>query len=103
MPYTLKKLPEAGIEANTAAAWYEQKKTGLGFDFLDRIDDAIVVILQNPFRYARRFGDVRRAPVRHFRFYGVYYFIQREDVAIISIFNDRQDPSRLRERREHAG
>ena len=99
MPYALKKLPQAEVEAHAAAAWYEEQKPGLGFDLLDRVDDAVASLLQNPFRYGLRFGDVRRAPVRRFKFYGVYYFIQREEAVIISVFNDRQDPARLRERR----
>jgi plasmid stabilization system protein ParE len=103
MPYALNKLPQAGVEVDAAAAWYEERKLGLGFDFLDKVDDAIAVIVQNPFRYGLRFGDVHRAPVRRFRSYGVYYFIQREEVVIISVFNDRQDPRRLRERREQVG
>ncbi len=103
MPYALKKLPQAGVEADAAAAWYEEQKPGLGFQFLDRVDDAIAVIVQNPFRYGLRFGDVRRATVRRFKTYGVYYFVQREEIVVISVFNDRQDPRRLRERREQVG
>jgi len=61
------------------------------------------VIVQNPFRYGKRFGDVRRATVRRFKTYGVYYFVQREEIVVISVFNDRQDPRRLRERREQVG
>jgi len=49
MPYALKKLPQAEAEANDAAAWYEEKKLGLGFDLLDRVDEAIANIRENPF------------------------------------------------------
>ena len=87
------------LKLTTRPAWYEEKKLGLGFELLDRVDEAIAKIRDNPFRYSLRFGDVRRAPVRRFKFYGVYYFVEREDVVIISVFNDRQDPDRLRERR----
>ena len=102
MPYALKKLPQAGVEADEAAGWYERQKPGLGFDFLNQVDAAVAVIVQNPIRHGLRFGDVRRAPIRRFKFYGVYYFVQREEIVIISIFNDRQDPRRRRERREQA-
>jgi len=102
MSYALRKLPQAGVEADEAAEWYEGQKPGLGFDFLAKVDAAVSVIARNPFRYGLRFGDVRRAPVRRFKFYGVYYFVQREEIVIISVFSDRQDPRRLRERREQA-
>ena len=100
MPYALKKLREAGAEADSIAAWYEQRKPGLGFEFLDEVDRAVEVIVQNPFRHGVRFGDVRRAPVRGFKFYGVYYFVQGEEVVIVSVFSDRRDPRWLRERRQ---
>ena len=99
MPYALRKLPEAGAEAKDAAAWYEERHPGLGFDFLAQVDRAIESVVQNPFRHAIRFGDVRRAPVRRFKFNGIYYFVLAEDVIIISVFNDRQDPAKLRQRR----
>ena len=100
MPYRLRKLRDAGTEADVVAAWYEERKPGLGFGFLDQIDRTVEIIGQNPFRYGVRFGDVRRAPVRGFRSYGIYYFVQGEEVIIISVFSDRRDPQSLRERRQ---
>ncbi len=99
MAYALRKLPEAEAEAEAAATWYEEQRPGLGLDFLARVDEAINGIAQNPFRNGLRFGDVRRAAVRGFRFYGLYYFIQSQEVVVISVFNDRRHPDRLRERR----
>ena len=103
MPYALKKLPQAEVEADEVAGWYEGQKPGLGFAFLTEVDAAVAVIAKNPFRHGLRFGDLRRAPMRRFKFYGVYYFVQREEIVIISVFNDRQDPRRLRTRRTQVG
>ena len=102
MPFAIKKLPRAGVEADETAEWYDRRKPGLGLDFLHEVDAAVAGIGQNPFRHSLRFGDVRRAPIRRFKFYGVYYFVLGEEIVIISVFNDRQDPQRLRERREQA-
>jgi len=102
MPYALRKLAEADLEAEAAAAWYEQQKPGLGFDFLEQVDEAIKVLPQNPFRHGLRFGDVRRAPVHRFKSYGIYYFVQHDQIVIISVFDDRRDPDRLRQRRKQA-
>jgi plasmid stabilization system protein ParE len=103
MPYALKKLPQAEAEADATAAWYERQKPGLGFEFTNKLDAAVRLIAANPFRCGLRFGDVRRAPIRRFRFYGIYDFVTADEIVIISVFNDRQDPRRLRARREQAG
>lgn len=102
MTYRLRKVPEAEADLQSAAQWYEDQKPGLGFDFLERVEAAVAVIAQNPFRYGRRFADVHRAPVKRFKFYGVYHFVQKDEIVIISVFSDRRDPERLRERRSQA-
>ena len=40
-----------------------------------------------------RFADVRRAPVRRFKFYGVYYVVQEQEVWVIAICKDDGDRS----------
>ena len=52
MPFTIRKLPPAETEAAGAAIWYEKQRPGLGFDFLDRVDEAVGIIRENPLRYA---------------------------------------------------
>jgi toxin ParE1/3/4 len=100
MPYDLRRLPQAEAENEAAAIWYENRKPTLGFASLARIDEAVAHIARNPLRYSIRFGDVRRAPVARFKNYGVYYFVQGAEIVIISIFNDRRDPTLLKTRRE---
>lgn len=38
---------DASIEAQEAAAWYEEKREGLGFDFLWEVATAFLVVREN--------------------------------------------------------
>ena len=40
--------PEAQAELEAAADWYEQQKVGLGAEFLDGIEKAMVAVQKHP-------------------------------------------------------
>jgi hypothetical protein len=44
-----------------AYAWHEAKEPGLGNTFLERLNETIARIAQNPVQYALVVADVRRA------------------------------------------
>ena len=98
MTFTLKKLTIAQAEARSAARWYEQQRPKLGLAFLDSLDKTMTSILANPMRDGIRFGNVRRAPISRFSVYGVYYYIEEQDIVIIAIFHGRRDPEKLMRR-----
>ena len=50
-----------------------------------------------------RFADVRRAPIRRFKFYGLYYLVREHEVWIIGIEHGRRHPRHLQERRKKTG
>ena len=75
MTFVLKKLRPAEEDALEAALWYDEREAGLGDDFLDEVEAAVLALSRNAMIHRVRFADVRRAPVRRFRFYGVYYVV----------------------------
>jgi plasmid stabilization system protein ParE len=99
MAFVVKKLPPAEEDALEAALWYDQREQGLGDDFLDAVD----ALAQDALIHRVRFADVRRAPVRRFKFYGVYYLIRDREVWVIAIQHGRRHPRRLQQRRRGAG
>jgi len=48
MKRTLRVLPEAEAELQSAATWYEEKRPGLGIEFIAVVDRAFESILENP-------------------------------------------------------
>ena len=48
MKRTLRVLPDAEAELQSAAIWYEEKCRGLGIEFVAVVDSALESVLENP-------------------------------------------------------
>ena len=80
-----------------ARAWYEDRQSGLGIDFLIALSAVLEKIEENPKQYAVRFGLVRAAPVRKFPYF-VYYRYQKPHVMIIAVGHTSQNPKAWQKR-----
>ena len=88
--------PEASSELGEAAQWYEQRRSGLGIEFLEAIDTALQFIARFPEAGAPVPGvplslPVRRAPVRRFPFHVVYLELP-DAIRILAFAHDRRSP-----------
>ena len=84
MSFVVKKLRLAEQDALEAAIWYEKRQTGLGENFLAEVDRAVRVLSREALHYGIRFADVRRRPIHRFKFYGIYYVVQGEEVWVLA-------------------
>jgi plasmid stabilization system protein ParE len=98
MSLAVRKLPLAEQDALDAAIWYEQRRPGLGEEFLDEVDRAVRALTDSALHHRIRFVDVRRASIHRFKFYGIYYIVRDEEVWILAIFHGRRHPRVLQER-----
>ena len=98
MSLVVRKLPLAEQDALDAAIWYEQRRPGLGEEFLHEVDRAVRALGESALHHRIRFADVRRTPIHRFKFYGIYYIVRDEEVWILAIFHGRRHPRRLQER-----
>ncbi|MFH0784631.1 MAG: type II toxin-antitoxin system RelE/ParE family toxin [Pseudomonadota bacterium] len=90
----LRYTAEAKEDLVIAFEWYEGQRRGLGFEFLDCVEAAIETILQMPKLYAKQHDSFRRTLVRRFPF-SIFYTIEKKEIVIHAIFDNRQDPVRL--------
>ena len=74
--------------------WYEGQRYGLGFEFLDCVEAVVETIHQMPKLYTKHHDNFRRALVRRFPF-SVFYTIEKEEIVVHAIFDNRRDPARL--------
>jgi hypothetical protein len=58
--------PLAEDEAVEAREWYESKRSGLGTEFAEAIDETVARIAENPFAYQRAHQEIRRAVLTRF-------------------------------------
>ena len=64
--------PEAELELEAAALWYEEKQTGLGDDFLDEFAATLRRIVAEPDRWRKIRGDNRKLNFQRFPYAIVY-------------------------------
>ena len=89
--------PEARRDIEEAYDWYENRRVGLGEEFLGCVDACIEAICRNPELYAKIFRDYRRGVVRRFP-YAVFYEFEADTVTVYCVFHTSRDPEKWRTR-----
>jgi plasmid stabilization system protein ParE len=99
MSFVIRRLRVAEEDALEAALWYDEREPGLGEDFLREVEIAVQLLVRDALLHRIRFGDVRRAPVRRFKYYGIYYMVVGPEVWVVAVYHGRRHPKHLEERR----
>ena len=89
--------PEAEQDVDGAYCWYEDRRPGLGEEFLSCVDAGIQTISRIPELYAKVHEEYRRALVRRFP-YAIFYEYNGGKVIVYSIFHTSMDPRKWRSR-----
>jgi len=98
MPYNYRLSGEAESDVYDSYVWYENKKEGLGEEFLDALDTAERAVSDNPLIYSLRYKKIVRAFVVDRFPYLVLYVVNGNDIDVISVFNTNQHPRRWKKR-----
>ena len=88
--------PEAKQELEAAAAWYEERREGLGLELVAEVDAVFTAIARNPVRfplYPRVSPElgVRRAGARRFP-YSIAFIDLPTVVRVLAIAHERRRP-----------
>jgi toxin ParE1/3/4 len=89
--------PEAEQDITEAYDWYEQRRSGLGEDFLGCVDACIQRVRRSPDLFAKVYVEYRRALIRRFP-YAIFYEFKGEIVTTYCVFHTSQNPSKWRQR-----
>ena len=84
-------LRPAELEMLDAARYYELQATGLGTDFIDKIDAAIQDISENPERWPIIKDNIRRRLIRRFP-YALLYRVDPDEVIVQATMHLRRRP-----------
>jgi plasmid stabilization system protein ParE len=82
---------EAQAEIYTAVAFYEERRQGLGLQFLLSLDAVFERIRRQPRAFPVIDGSVRRAMLRRFP-YAVIFDLEEDRATILAAFHDRRQP-----------
>ena len=88
---TLILRPAAAADIEEAYRWYEARRAGLGQEYLESVQRALDLVMENPRAYPIVHRDARRALLRRFP-YGLFYRLIREQVIIVACFHAKRNP-----------
>ena len=81
--------PDAYGHIRSATRWYVLKEINLPGRFLAELDEILDSIAENPYRFRRVRGSVRRALMKRFP-YSVYFVLAVDTVYVAGILHQRQ-------------
>lgn len=93
MTYILEVKDEANLEIIEAYLYYEEKRTGLGEEFLEHLDTYFDRITANPKHFPQKRKPYREAFIKRFPFL-IIYEIEKKKVVVYSVFNTWQNPEK---------
>jgi plasmid stabilization system protein ParE len=95
----LRLRPEARLDLQVAARWYEAQEQGLGRKFLDEVRRTLQRIRTNPEAYPLGYRGTRRALIRRFP-YGVIYLpvAELDAIVVLAVLHCGRDPKLWRQR-----
>lgn len=78
--------PEASLEIEEAARWYENQLAGLGVSFVLEVDSAIKRVKKDPMLYPQVYRSMRRALLHRFP-YAMYFVINNSKIHIFAVLH----------------
>lgn len=97
MAYELIIRPEAEQDLDDAFAWYEEKRQGLGHDFLLQINAGLRLLERSPLIFAEQYKGIRRHLIRRFP-YKIFYRVDDRKVIVLAAIYGGRDPQWIRKR-----
>lgn len=88
----------ARADMTAAFAWYEDRRAGLGHEFLDAASVILARIEAQPQQFPVAFDDIRMALLRRFP-YVVYFVVLPQHTSVLAIVHGRRNPRVWKRRR----
>ncbi len=97
MAANLVLAPEAEQDITKAYDWYENRRPGLGEEFLGCVEACLEAIRRTPETFLKVHEDYRRGLLRRFPF-AVFYEASDQTVTIYGVLHTSRDPTKWRQR-----
>ena len=90
--------PGAQVELQEAAFWYEAQQQGLGDEFEAEVSSVLAQIDQTPLRFRSIGNAIRKAQLKKFSKYSIYYYVTSSHLGVVAIHHGARDPEELKRR-----
>ena len=97
MKYRATIRPEAENDLKEAFSWYEDKRQGLGHDFLLQVDAGLKLIERNPKIYSPEHKGTRKHVIKRFP-YKVVYLVEKERIIVLAVIHGKRSPNLIKKR-----
>lgn len=98
MKFSVYNKPEANQDIYDASQWYEEQKQGLGFDFIDDVEELLGYLESNPEIFQKKHGEIREAPLKRFSYVVLYSIENEKNVIVFAVFHTSKNPNKKRKR-----
>lgn len=82
----------ASTELIEASRWYEDKRPGLGVEFIAEIERCIALASAHPRQFALVRKDIRRVIANRFP-YCIYFRADARRIVVLAVFHSNRNPS----------
>ena len=89
--------PEAEAEFIAAIDYYEEKQSGLGYDFAREVYAGVKSIIEHPQTWPILDGEIRRRLIGRFP-YGILYSDEGQKIFILAVMHLRREPNYWKKR-----
>jgi plasmid stabilization system protein ParE len=89
--------PEAEKDLDDAFSWYEERRKGLGYDFLLQVEAGLRFIEKYPLALSDIYKGVRRYIIKRFP-YIIFYSIDNHNVIVLAVLHSGRDPDWIKKR-----
>ena len=96
--YKLIIKPFAEEDAKDAANWYNEKREGLGNEFLLALEAALNAIQRNPNHYQVVYKGLKRALTVRFP-YGIFFTVEGDTIYVLAIVHTSRSPKVWKKRK----
>ncbi|NOZ69901.1 MAG: type II toxin-antitoxin system RelE/ParE family toxin [Deferribacteres bacterium] len=97
MKYRVIIRPEAEDDLREVFLWYEEKRKGLGYDFLLQVDAGIRFIARNPNIHQTEYRGTRKHFTKRFP-YKIIYIVEKDKIIILAVAHGRRGPALIKKR-----
>jgi plasmid stabilization system protein ParE len=97
--YSLIIRAEAEDDLKEAYSWYEDKRQGLGHDFLLQVDAGLNFIARNPAIHPTEYKGTRKHLLKRFP-YKIIYLVENERIIVLAVIHGRRSPALIKKRSE---
>jgi len=95
MTYRIVITPEAETDLANAYSWYEEKKPGLGHNFIQQVGAAMEFIKKHPGACPVEYKCTRKFLIKKFP-YKIVYLEEKDQIVILAVLHGMRNPAHMK-------